>query len=76
MTKLDHLRDLLSEDSLHHATYRNHGSIWEGLYIYIKSSKNFRFEPCLVFGKNDPDLTAAENIVRHTGISFGAYGKG
>lgn len=76
MTKLDQLRDVLDGENFHHATYRNLGSLWEGLYIYVKSPIGRGFKPWIVFGKNDPDLIQAEDMVRRTGISVGGYGEG
>lgn len=77
MTQLEQLKQLLSDGQFHHATYRNHGTLWEGLHVYRKSETGFRgFDHCLLFGKSDPDLDAAYALVRHTGVSVGAYGRG
>lgn len=73
---LNELQAILDNGTFHHATYRNIGSIWEGLYIYTKSSMGRGFEPSLCFGKNDPDIYQAEDMVRHTGVSLGGYGNG
>ena len=74
---LDELKTLRADGKFHHATYRNLGTIWEGLYIYQKKDSGWRgFEIAGVFGKNDPNLPAAEDLLRGTGISVGAYGQG
>jgi hypothetical protein len=73
---LDELRALLASDKFHHATYRDHGTIWEGLYIYQQHDGLRGFDIAGVFGKNSPDLDAAHAIVRHTGVSVGSYGNG
>lgn len=76
MEKLEALKQSLADGTFHHATYRDRGSIWEGLYIYLKSDLGRGFSPEICFGKNDPELHTAEDMVRHTGVSLGAYGCG
>lgn len=74
---IDQLKKLMQEDKFHHATYRNHGTIWEGLWIYEKATDGFRgYKPVGSFSKTDPDLDAAHNLVRNTGVSLGSYGNG
>jgi hypothetical protein len=73
---LDELRALLASGEFHHATYRNQGSLWEGLWIYKGYDGLRGFHPAGCFGKDSPDLPAAEALVRGTGISVGAYGAG
>jgi len=74
---LDQLHGLLNTKQFHHATYRNFGTLWEGLWIYAKTEGGFRgYTPAGCFPKNDPDLEAAHELVRRTGISVGAYGQG
>lgn len=75
---LEQLKALLDSGEFHHATYRNFGTLWEGLWIYRKdySPKWVGYEPAGCFAKDDPNLAAAEEMVRHTGISVGAYGRG
>jgi len=71
------LERMLADGSFHHATYRNKGTLWEGLWIYQKSETGFRgFESALAFLKNDPELAKAEELTRGTGVSVGAYGQG
>ena len=56
---LDHLQSVLNEGKFHHATYRDHGTIWEGLWIYEKSDNQIGYGSLLVqFSKVDPDLDA------------------
>ncbi len=77
MTDLEMLRTLLSTGEFHHATYRCVGSLWEGLWIYRRSAVGFRgFEVAGCIRKGEPDLDAAYELVRGTGISVGSYGRG
>ena len=74
---LDELRAMRADGTFHHATYRNHGTLWEGLWIYGKAENGFRgYAPVGCFGKDNPDLATAETLVRGTGISVGAFGNG
>jgi hypothetical protein len=74
---LEQLRSLLDSGEFHHATYRDIGKLWEGLNIYRKSATGFRgFEGIGIFPKDDPDLAAAHDLVWHTGVSVGSYGRG
>jgi len=74
---LQKLQSLLDSQTFHHATYRNIGNLWEGLWIYRKALYGFRgFEVAGCFPKNHPDLEKAFSLVGHTGISIGAYGNG
>jgi len=74
---LNELQSMKQAGEFHHATYRDIGSIWEGLYIYRKASDGFRgFKLIGCFGKDNPDLPAAESIVCGSGVSVGAYGRG
>lgn len=71
------LQALRERGEFHHATYRNLGTLWEGLWIYVKAGNGFRgYVPAGCFPKNDPNLPAAEAIVRGSGVSVGAYGRG
>jgi hypothetical protein len=72
---LDELKTLQATGQYHHATYRNQNTLWEGLHIYVRDAEGFRgFRHAGVFGKDDPNLQAAEEAVRLTGVSVGAYG--
>ena len=77
---LDQLKQLLASGEFHHATYRNFGTLWEGLWIYTKAHHVTMclrgFYPAGFFPKDSTDLKAAEDLVRHTGVSVGAYGRG
>ena len=74
---LSELQALKAAGQFHHATYREIGTLWEGLWIYGKDASGFRGFACLgCFGKDNPDLQAAERIVSGTGVSVGAYGRG
>lgn len=75
--QLSELKRLVDSGEFHHATYRNIGTLWEGLHIYRKAATGFRgFEGIGYFPKGDPELDAAHDLVRHTGVSVGAYGRG
>ena len=72
------LNELLNSGEFHHATYRNHGTVWEGLWIYLRDPNGFRgFSVAGCFNISDPDtLKQAEALCRCTCISVGSYGKG
>lgn len=72
-TNLDRLHALLDSGTFHHATYRDQGTLWEGLWVYQMDESAIGYKPAMSFGKHDPDLAAAEAAVRHTGISLGSY---
>lgn len=73
---VNELKELRASGQFHHATYRNQGSIWEGLYIYRRYDGLRGFDVAGVFGKNDPNLDAAYDIVRDSGVSVGSFGNG
>ncbi len=73
---LEQLKELLASGQFHHATYRNFGTLWEGLWIYRKYDGLRGFKPAGCFGKDSPLLHDAEELVRGTGVSVGAYGRG
>lgn len=65
---LETLKQLRESGQFHHATYRNRG---------IKASDGFRgYSPAGFFPVGDPELDAAHELVRGTGISVGSYEKG
>jgi hypothetical protein len=67
----------LADGRFHHATYRDLNTIWEGLYVYLREDNGFNgFTVGGCFGKSNPDLDAAHELVRHTGVSLGARGEG
>lgn len=75
------LRALIESGRFHHATYRNFGSLWEGLHVYAKSEPGqplgFRgYVHVGAFYRDNPDLASAEALARGTGVSAGAYGAG
>lgn len=74
---LAELKALRESGEFHHATYRNHGTLWEGLWVYVKSETGFRgYVPAGAFFKGSVDLDAAFELIQGTGISVGAYGRG
>ena len=74
---LQDLQTLLDNGTFHHATYREIGTLWEGLWIYGKDIRGFRgYSVVGCFGKDHADLAVAHKLVRGTGVSVGAYGRG
>lgn len=75
MTTINDLKQLQQSGQYHHATYRNQGTVWEGLYIYERDTTGFQgYRLWGAFHKDNPDLGAAMEMLR--GISVGAYGNG
>ena len=70
---MSELVNLRLSGRFHHATYRNQGTLWEGLWIYEKTDDAIGYIPAGSFCKDSPDLKAAENYVKDTGISFGSF---
>lgn len=74
---IESLMELLASGQFHHATYRNQGTLWEGLWVYRKSETGFRgFESAGFFHRESALREGAEALVAHTGISLGSYGRG
>ena len=73
---LNELQELCASDEFHHATYRNFGTLWEGLWIYVKDRSPRGFDSAGVFLKGSAELPAAEALLTDTGISVGSYGHG
>lgn len=74
---IDVLKGLLESGEFHHATYRCIGTVWEGLWIYKRDPDGFRgYSVVTSILKGDPDIDAAHDLCRGTGISVGAYGGG
>ncbi len=72
---LETLKQIQESGEFHHATYRNFGTLWEGLWIYVKDPAGFRgFSVFGSFPKSHPDLETA--ISQCKGSSVGAYGQG
>jgi hypothetical protein len=76
MTELESLKSLLASGEFHHATYRCIGTVWEGLWFYRKGNGPRGFTVAGCVNKTSPDLEAAMELVRHTGVSVGSYGNG
>jgi hypothetical protein len=70
--RLQILSTMLADGSFHHATYRDQGTVWEGLYIYQKSDNQMGYELALGFMKGQ-EADDAHNLVRHTGVSLGSF---
>lgn len=73
---LQELKDLMASGEFHHATFRDRGTLWEGLWIYRKFDGLRGFEPAGAFLKGNVDAEKAYKLVRGTGISVGSYGRG
>ncbi len=76
---LEALKTLLASGKFHHATYRNQGTLWEGLWFYAKREDGFRgFEVagCINASMDEDVMDEAHDLVRGTGISVGSYGNG
>ena len=72
---LDELKNMMDSGEFHHASYRNFGTLWEGLWIYRRDKTGFRgFRLAGSFLRDNPDLPVAETMTSHTGISVGSYG--
>lgn len=77
MRPIEQLKEVLLNGTFHHATYRDQGTLWEGLHFYIFDPTGFRgFRHAGIVPKDDPDLDEAFGLVKDTGISVGAYGQG
>lgn len=85
--KIAALSAMVADGRFHHATHRIGNGLFDGLWIYKKNAKGFRgYSPAFAFFDSDPDATSrdmsrarqdeAYAIVRHTGVSVGAYGQG
>lgn len=70
---LSELVNLKQSGKFHHATYRDVGSLWEGLRVYETSDCAIGYKPAGCFYKDSADLKAAQDYLRGTGVSFGSY---
>lgn len=81
---IQELQELLNSGEFHHATIKvSMGRCWDGLYIYAKDPNNtfngFKLVGSFAYGweaAESPEMTAAYELVKHTGTSFGSYGNG
>lgn len=73
---IEELKQLLASGEFDHATYREIGTIWEGLYIYKKENSKVGFNVAGCFNKADGLADEAHELVRHTGVSVGSRGNG
>lgn len=80
------LRTMLQDGTFHHATYRDYGKVWEGLYIYKRDPDGFNGYSLAgsfnnyyrAYEGGNPECIAAEQLLREArrAVSVGAYGKG
>ena len=76
---LAQLQALMDSGEFHHATYRNRGTLWEGLWIYRKAPghpRGFVGAGCFNAYMGNAELEQAFELCRGTGISVGSYGRG
>lgn len=73
---LAQLKALKDSGEFHHATYRNFGTLHEGLWVYRRYDGLRGFDVAGAFLKGDPNLPEAEKMLAGTGISVGSYGNG
>lgn len=72
---LAELKVLRDSEEFHHATYRSEGTVWEGLWIYVKDVSAHRgFRQADFFPKDHAELDAAFELLEDTFISRGSYG--
>ena len=81
--KLAALQAMLAEGRFHHATHRTGSGLWSGLWIYertgVKGGRFFEaYKPALCFyaSARCEQQDGAYALVRGTGVSLGAYGRG
>lgn len=81
--KIAALKALLAEGRFHHATHRRGSGLWNGLWIYEKTNTTGgrffeQYSPAFCFFDSDgrEQQDEAHTLVRHTGVSVGAYGRG
>ena len=78
--KLDELQSLIESNRFHHATYRNLGTLWEGLYIYARDDSQdwigYRLVDCFNAREQPSELRSAEDMIRQQttgGIAVGSF---
>lgn len=73
LIELEKLREM---GEFHHATYRNRGTLWEGLWIYKKDNSKRGFGVVGSFLRDNSEIELAHDLVRNSGVSVGSYGQG
>jgi len=76
---LRQLKDLLDSGEFHHATYRDIGTLWEGLHFYRRAPsghRGFEYAGCINAKRDASVMDEAQKLVKGTGVSVGSYGKG
>ena len=69
------LKQLQAEGKFHHATYRQIGTLLEGLYVYEKEENGYNgFKQAGVIYKDDASFNEAHKLVNC--VHVGAYRKG
>lgn len=70
MKSINVLRNLIASGNFHHATYRNTGTVWEGLWYFRKDTtvaSGSTVVGCVL--KTDPDIDAACELVKGAGVN-------
>jgi hypothetical protein len=83
---LEELRQHLKDGTFHHATYRNVGKVWEGLYVYVRDAQALRGFTLAgsfnnyyrAYPNGNPECFEAEQLLRemNRGVSVGSFGNG
>lgn len=79
---VEELKAMQAAGTFHHATYRNTGTVWEGLYVYARATDedggHRGFKLAGVFNNyyraRNQECETAMELIR--GIHVGAYGQG
>ena len=78
---IEELKRFQESGEFHHATYRNIGTVHEGLYVYVRSNdaeafRGYKLAGCFnnYWRERNPECTRAMELVR--GIHVGSFGNG
>jgi hypothetical protein len=76
---VDELKQLMADGKFHHATYREIGKVWEGLYVYVRDNDGFRgFKLYGSFNNyyraRNAECERAMELIK--GLHVGSYGNG
>ena len=79
---VEELRGLQASGKFHHATYRNQGKVWDGLYVYVHATeaeggfRGFKLYGCFnnYYRDRNPECARAMDLVR--GVHVGSFGGG
>ena len=79
---VEELKQLQESGEFHHATYRNVGKCWEGLYVYVRATEEQGgFRGFKLYGsfnnyypQRNPECEKAMELVK--GLHVGSFGNG